>query len=358
MGAERLNQPVFSMSPTKSGNGDWLVARDGGIFTFGDGAFYGSMGATRPNQPVNGITTSPTGNGYRRLREMRRNLQLWRRPLLRSLPGEPRGDRRRRHGTDAHQQRLLDRAQRRSGVSLRRRPESRQLRRIILRPRQCDLSNPDGTGLPPRHPIGCHVVVRCRPRRLGAHRDSAQRVTVPHLLWRRPFRTVRAVRARTPRSARRARRVDVDVLRRVLRLDARHNEVGDEVRPNSTAAKATPAISNWNGTRRRTSRSGMACSRSPRSRQHHLAVRPALHLVELSDDEHAELRIRVRLHRGTHDVPGARRVSGPGSGPSACHPPTPARRKPTCTSSSPTITRGCTTTATPWRRRLYHHPRV
>ena len=65
MGASRLNQPVFSMAPTKSGNGYWLVARDGGIFSFGDAHFYGSTGSLKLNQPINGIGTSPTGRGYR-----------------------------------------------------------------------------------------------------------------------------------------------------------------------------------------------------------------------------------------------------------------------------------------------------
>ena len=65
MGATHLNQPVFSMSPTKSGKGYWLVARDGGIFTFGDAKFYGSAGSLRLNQPITGITTSPSGKGYR-----------------------------------------------------------------------------------------------------------------------------------------------------------------------------------------------------------------------------------------------------------------------------------------------------
>jgi hypothetical protein len=35
------------------------VASDGGIFTFGDGAFYGSMGDIRLNQPVVGMSSTP-----------------------------------------------------------------------------------------------------------------------------------------------------------------------------------------------------------------------------------------------------------------------------------------------------------
>jgi len=56
---------VFSMTPTASARGYWLVARDGGIFTFGDAHFYGSTGNVRLNQPIVGITRSPSGRGYR-----------------------------------------------------------------------------------------------------------------------------------------------------------------------------------------------------------------------------------------------------------------------------------------------------
>ena len=62
MGATRLNAPVRGLVPTASGNGYWLVASDGGIFTFGDAAFRGSMGATPLNRPVVGMVRY--GNGY------------------------------------------------------------------------------------------------------------------------------------------------------------------------------------------------------------------------------------------------------------------------------------------------------
>ena len=39
------------MAATPDGKGYWLVASDGGIFTFGDAAFYGSTGALDPQQP-------------------------------------------------------------------------------------------------------------------------------------------------------------------------------------------------------------------------------------------------------------------------------------------------------------------
>jgi hypothetical protein len=41
-----------------------LVASDGGVFAFGDAAFYGSMGGTPLNQPIVGIAAAPDGKGY------------------------------------------------------------------------------------------------------------------------------------------------------------------------------------------------------------------------------------------------------------------------------------------------------
>src|ERR1700727_589453 len=42
----------------------WLVASDGGIFTFGDAAFFGSMGARPLNKPIVGMAATPDGGGY------------------------------------------------------------------------------------------------------------------------------------------------------------------------------------------------------------------------------------------------------------------------------------------------------
>ena len=36
--------------------GYWLVASDGGIFTFGDARFFGSAGAVRLNKPIVALT--------------------------------------------------------------------------------------------------------------------------------------------------------------------------------------------------------------------------------------------------------------------------------------------------------------
>jgi len=63
-GAIHLNQPVVGMAATPSGRGYWLVAADGGIFSFGDAGFHGSTGAIHLNQPIVGMAPTPSGHGY------------------------------------------------------------------------------------------------------------------------------------------------------------------------------------------------------------------------------------------------------------------------------------------------------
>ncbi|HVW34854.1 MAG TPA: VCBS repeat-containing protein [Acidimicrobiia bacterium] len=63
-GAIRLNQPIVGGVPTSSDNGYWFVARDGGIFNYGDAKFFGSTGALSLAQPVVGMRATPSGRGY------------------------------------------------------------------------------------------------------------------------------------------------------------------------------------------------------------------------------------------------------------------------------------------------------
>ncbi len=60
----RLNQPIVGMVASPNRGGYWFVARDGGIFAFGDAGFYGSTGDLRLNQPIVGMARTPSGNGY------------------------------------------------------------------------------------------------------------------------------------------------------------------------------------------------------------------------------------------------------------------------------------------------------
>jgi peptidoglycan hydrolase-like protein with peptidoglycan-binding domain len=64
MGATRLNQPIVSMAATRSGDGYWFVAGDGGIFTFGDARFFGSTGGQSLPAPIVSMAADPAGNGY------------------------------------------------------------------------------------------------------------------------------------------------------------------------------------------------------------------------------------------------------------------------------------------------------
>ena len=64
MGGQHLNAPVVAMVPTPDSAGYWLAAADGGVFTFGDATFGGSMGGVELNAPVVGIARNPVGAGY------------------------------------------------------------------------------------------------------------------------------------------------------------------------------------------------------------------------------------------------------------------------------------------------------
>jgi len=63
-GAQRLNQPIVAVAPTPDRQGYWLVGSDGGVSSFGDAAFFGSTGAQRLNQPIVGMAPTPSGHGY------------------------------------------------------------------------------------------------------------------------------------------------------------------------------------------------------------------------------------------------------------------------------------------------------
>ena len=66
---QKLNMPVVGMAPTADGGGYWMDASDGGIFSFGNAQFHGSVpGILQPgqklNKPVVGMAPTADGGGY------------------------------------------------------------------------------------------------------------------------------------------------------------------------------------------------------------------------------------------------------------------------------------------------------
>ena len=64
MGATHLAAGVTGMAGTKDGKGYWMVAGDGGVFAFGDATFYGSLGQKPPPDSIAGMATTPDHAGY------------------------------------------------------------------------------------------------------------------------------------------------------------------------------------------------------------------------------------------------------------------------------------------------------
>jgi hypothetical protein len=63
-GSTALDKPIVGMAATADSGGYWLVASDGGVFTFGDARFYGSMGGQPLNKPIVGMAATADGGGY------------------------------------------------------------------------------------------------------------------------------------------------------------------------------------------------------------------------------------------------------------------------------------------------------
>ena len=55
---------IVGVASTADGNGYWLAGADGGVFSYGDAKFFGSMAGHALNKPVVGIVSTADGNGY------------------------------------------------------------------------------------------------------------------------------------------------------------------------------------------------------------------------------------------------------------------------------------------------------
>ncbi len=64
MGGHPLNTPIVAFAATPTGAGYWEVSADGGIFSFGDAGYYGSTGAQPLSAPIVGMAPTGDGLGY------------------------------------------------------------------------------------------------------------------------------------------------------------------------------------------------------------------------------------------------------------------------------------------------------
>jgi hypothetical protein len=62
MGATPLDKPVVGVTSGPRGIGYWLVAQDGGVFTFGQNPFAGSLGGS--SLDIIGLFSTNAGQGY------------------------------------------------------------------------------------------------------------------------------------------------------------------------------------------------------------------------------------------------------------------------------------------------------
>ncbi|MEA2505071.1 MAG: hypothetical protein QOG36_2114, partial [Actinomycetota bacterium] len=60
-GTGRVVRQVGTQNPGHVPRGYWLAATDGGVFSYGNAQFKGSVGAL--NKPIVGMATTPLGNG-------------------------------------------------------------------------------------------------------------------------------------------------------------------------------------------------------------------------------------------------------------------------------------------------------
>jgi hypothetical protein len=63
MGGQHIDGTVVGMAKTPSGHGYWLASSDGGIYSFGDAPFKGSA-AGLSRSPIVGIAATTSGQGY------------------------------------------------------------------------------------------------------------------------------------------------------------------------------------------------------------------------------------------------------------------------------------------------------
>jgi len=62
--SDHRSRQIAGIAATPSGDGYWLVSKDGDVFSYGDARFYGSLGRAHLKTAVVGIASLPDGRGY------------------------------------------------------------------------------------------------------------------------------------------------------------------------------------------------------------------------------------------------------------------------------------------------------
>ena len=144
MGGPSLNKPIVGMAATPDGEGYWLVASDGGIFAFGDAAFYGShRQPSRSTSPSSAWRATPDGGGYWLVASDGGIFAFGDAAFYGSTGAIAPQQAHRRHGGHARRRRLLARGLRRRDLRLRR-------RRLLRLHRSDRASTSPSSAWPPR----------------------------------------------------------------------------------------------------------------------------------------------------------------------------------------------------------------
>ncbi len=64
MGGRTISGSMVAIAPTPDGGGYWTVSSGGGVYAFGDANFYGSTGGVHLVAPVIAMAVTPDGGGY------------------------------------------------------------------------------------------------------------------------------------------------------------------------------------------------------------------------------------------------------------------------------------------------------
>jgi hypothetical protein len=64
MAGHPLVGPIVGTAVTPDARGYWLVAADGGVFSFGDASFFGSMAGSLGGNRTTAMAATPDGGGY------------------------------------------------------------------------------------------------------------------------------------------------------------------------------------------------------------------------------------------------------------------------------------------------------